>query len=222
MPGETFFRYVAEAFRISATAKDRALPIHSLAHFDVATGALSICNGTNQVWRRDPVSGGRIWQQRYNGEQGVLFYQDADAEPFEPELGLTGRENLDWFLNSLSFEDSPALSGDQQRRLFEVALYFQFFPPLRRNRLIPVMLGPKGSGKTTQLRRLARWLIGPAFDVILIEKEKQDGFVAGITNSLVHCGEQRGQRNRLAGRLARDVRHRRQILAACSCILPTR
>ena len=66
-----------------------------------------------------------------------------------------------------------------------VCLVQQFFPPLRKTRMIPAFLGPQGSGKTTAMRLVGRLLVGPEFDVTGLQREREDAFVAAVCNRLI-------------------------------------
>ena len=61
----------------------------------------------------------------------------------------------------------------------------QFFPPLRRTRVIPAFLGPQGSGKTSGVRLYGRLLLGEKFDVTGVQRDREDAYVAAITNRTV-------------------------------------
>ena len=47
-------------------------------------------------------------------------------------------------------------------------------------------MGPQGSGKSTACRLIGRFLLGEEFDVSGIRKEKEDAFIAAITNRVIH------------------------------------
>src|SRR5262245_29386601 len=61
----------------------------------------------------------------------------------------------------------------------------QFFPPLRRTRMILACLGPQGSGKSTALRLTGRLLLGSRFDVTGLHRDREDAFIAAVTNRIV-------------------------------------
>jgi hypothetical protein len=154
--------------------------VHTLAHFDPATGLLAVSDGAGGVWFRER---GGEWSLTYNGDHGLLFLTEPEAESWTPEFGVNG-EALKWFLTRLLLADTP-LSGEAQRTLFHVNVLHQFFPALRRTRMIPAFLGPQGAGKTTALRLTGALLLGPRFDVTGLQRDREDAFIAAVTNRAV-------------------------------------
>src|SRR5262249_3120409 len=155
--------------------------VHTLAYYDLQTHTLTISDGGGGVWKREP-SG--KWREGKNGDGGVLFLTESDASPWRPEFG--GQGNLTWLLQQINFCPEP-LSLKEQHAFFLVWLFQQFFPSLRRTRVIPAWLGPQGSGKSTTCRLVGRFLLGDSFDVTGLRREKEDAFVAAITNRVVHA-----------------------------------
>jgi hypothetical protein len=180
-PTETEFRFVLAMLQAEA-ARTQPVDVHSLAHFDPASGFLAVSDGGPGVWIRERE--GR-WTRSWNGERGLLFFTEPDAIPFEPQFDATPGD-LDWLWEQIPFADGT-LSVDEQRNVLMVALLQLFFPPLRRTAVIPAFLGPQGAGKSTALRILGRFLVGPQFDVTQLRADREDNFVAAVTNRLV-CG----------------------------------
>src|SRR5262249_26171553 len=54
-------------------------------------------------------------------------------------------------------------------------------------RVVPAFLGRQGSGKSTGERLIGRLISGPQFEVMLVQRDRQDDFTAAVTN-LVICG----------------------------------
>jgi hypothetical protein len=108
------------------------------------------------------------------------------AKSFEPEFG--DEASLRWWLSQFLFDgDAGPLSVEDQQTLTLIELEQQFFPTLRRTRVIAAHVGPQGSGKTTGMRLRGRLLVGPRFDVTGLRADKEDAFIAAVTNSAV-CG----------------------------------
>src|SRR5439155_5451502 len=118
---------------------------------------------------------------------GLLFLTAPEATPWVPEFDANDSE-LAWFLDGFLFAPGRLSREDQMSLLFMVFLQ-QFFPPLRRTRVVPAFLGPQGSGKTSAIRRLGHLLLGPRFEVTGLERgdRGEAAFVAAVTNSPV-CG----------------------------------
>jgi hypothetical protein len=180
-PTEAEFRFVLAMLKAEA-ARAQPVEVHCLARFDPASGFLAVSDGGPGVWIRE--RGGR-WTRTWNGERGLLFFTESDAIPFDPDFDATPGD-LDWLLAQIPFTDGT-LTIDEQRNAMLIALLQLFFPPLRRTAVIPAFLGPQGAGKSTALRILGRFLVGPQFDVTQLRADKEDGFVASVTNRLV-CG----------------------------------
>lgn len=175
---ESFFGFALNRLE-AATACLSPTPVHTLGHYDISTGLLAVSDAGPGVWVRER---GGEWIRTHNGENGLLFFTECSATPFEPDFE---NHESSWFLSNFEFVDNPPLSAADAKTLHTIALLQQFFPKLRRTRLISAFLGPKGSGKTTKIRTVGRLILGPDFDVTNLREEKEDGFVAAITNSTV-------------------------------------
>jgi len=162
--------------------KAPVVEVHTLAHYNAETGLLALSDGGGGVWFRE--RGGR-WEFTHNGANGLLFLTEPEATAWVPEFTRSD-ESLRWFLSRTMLASEP-LSRGEQETLFYLNLLHQFFPPLRRTRMIPAFLGPQGSGKTTALRLTGCLFLGPAFDVTGLQRDREDAFVAAVTNRTV-CG----------------------------------
>jgi hypothetical protein len=178
-PSEPQFRFALEILQ-SEAARSEPVQVHSLAYYDAASGLLAVSDGGPGVWLREATG---KWIYTHNGDDGRLFITEAEAQPFEPDFATEGQ--FEWFLDGFLFSDRPDFSREDQRTLYSVNLLNQFFPSRRRTRLIPAFLGPQGSGKTTGTKRTGRLVLGPAFDVAGLHKEKEDAFVAAVSNRSV-------------------------------------
>jgi hypothetical protein len=177
---ETYFRFTLDALQAEA-ARLTPSAVHTLGHYDTATGRLAVSDGGSGVWVRDR---GGEWIRSHNGADGLLFFGELDSEPWEPDFPAADGA-MAWFLDQFSFADHNPLAATDSASLFLVALLQQYFPILRRTRILPTFLGPQGSGKSTNMRLTGRILVGPGFDVTGVRREKEDAFVAGVTNRTV-------------------------------------
>ena len=176
---EAWFRFVLDSLQTEA-ARREPVEVHTLSFYEVEAGCLVISDGQGGVWRRE--RGGR-WEQAHNGDGGILFLTDSDAEAWTPEFRQDG--SLAWLFSQLLLENSPELSRDEQRTLLLVWLLENLFPALRRTRIIPAFLGPQGSGKSSAMRMIGRVLCGPQFDVTGLSRDREDGFVASLCNRVL-------------------------------------
>jgi hypothetical protein len=177
---ENVFRFVLDKLQASTSRESPLVEVHTLSHYDARTGVLTVSNGGGGVWRRER---GGAWEAGANGEGGVLFFTETDAMPWEPDFSRDGLE-LRRYLQGFTFEDD-GLTAEEQRVLLLILLLHQFFPPLRRTRVIPAFLGPQGSGKTSAMRRVGHLFVGPRFDVTGIHRDREDAFVAAVSNRTV-------------------------------------
>jgi hypothetical protein len=180
-PTEGEFRFVLSMLQAKAS---QLLPVdvHTLAHFDQSNGMLAVADCGPGVWTYQD----HVWKRGFNGDDSLLFFTDTDARPFEPDFNAK-RGEFEWFLSQIPFANHGALNIDDQCALYSVALFQLFFPRLRRTAVIPAFLGPQGSGKSTAMRLTGRLLLGPRFDVMGLRTDKEDAFIAALTNRLV-CG----------------------------------
>ena len=183
---ETFFQFVLD--RLTALARRAiAREIHTLSYYDETTGMLGVSDGGTGMWIRER---GGHWQRALNGECGILFRTDLDADSWEAEFPSNPDseefKQLDWFWEQFPFFFYNGEFPDHQRGLLRMTLLQRFFPPLSRSNLIPTFLGPPGSGKSTAQRLLGRLLVGPRFELSDLKAENYDAFVAATTNRLVY------------------------------------
>lgn len=178
---ETFFHFALDTLTAHVARQGKLVEVHTLSHYDAQARVLTISDGSGGVWRREQRG---KWQEGRNGDDGILFLTEPDAARWVPEFGREG--HLQWLLEQINFCPLP-LTVKEQRTFFFVWLLHQFFPSLRRTRTIPAWLGPQGSGKSTVCRLTGRLLLGEAFDVSGVRKEKEDSFIAAITNRVLHA-----------------------------------
>jgi hypothetical protein len=128
---------------------------------------------------------GGAWEFGYNGDDDLLFFTEADAKPWTPDF--SGGGALAWLLSCLSLEGEggTGLSRQDQQTLLLVFILQNFFPALRRTRIIPAALGPQGSGKSTMLRMVGTLLQGPHFDVTGLSANREGAFVAAVSNRVI-------------------------------------
>ena len=177
---ESGFRFLIDVLQADTARAGRRVTVHTLAHYDQATERLAVSDGGGGVWTRE--RGGQ-WSQVANGTDGLLFLTEPDAEPWQPEFGSNGHTLARYFEGFLL--DNSELTADKQRTLLLVFLLQQFFPSQRRTRTIPAFLGPNGSGKTSAMRRIGRLYSGRGFDVTALHRDREDAFVAAMTNRTV-------------------------------------
>ncbi len=165
----------------TAAARTKALDVHTSAYFDPGTGLLAVSDAATGVWIRERNG---EWILSHNGDNGLLFLTEPDAEAFDPDFKADGG-NLPWFLNQFLLARHDPLTEEDQRTLLLINWLHGFFPALRRTRPIPCFLGPQGSGKTSGVKLLGRLLVGVRFEVTGLRKEREDAFIAAVCNRVV-------------------------------------
>jgi len=178
---ENYLLFAIDLLQTRAHTSARVVDVHSFSHYDVSTGVVVVSDGGSGAWRREI---GGEWQPVKNGDDDIFFLSDSEASPWSPSFNApTALEDL-WLSRFLLSADQ-GLSPADGRNLIGLWLCHQFFPPLRRTRLIPCFLGGQGSGKTTGMRLVGRLLVGPNFEVTGIQRDKEDAFVAAVTGRTV-------------------------------------
>ncbi len=176
---ENLFRFTLDILQAKYFREGQLVDVHSFSYYDSAKGTLVVSDGAGGAWTRER---GGDWCLAHNGDNGLLFLTESDAIPWVPEF--QNGHAREWFLDQFLFSNAP-LTPDQSKALLHMWVAQQFFPPLRRTRVIPAFLGPQGSGKTTGERLIGRLLLGLDFDVTGLQHDREDAFVAAVTNRVV-------------------------------------
>ena len=173
-PEETSYKQVLSSLAIRASKQARKFEPAFLAAY--RNGALYIDAGEGRVYRLD----GRVVDEVRNGDDGVYFEAIPNYEPWEANL-----ENPlppeDVLIKDLSFEAGGRTVMDPEKQRYVLWIYLRslFFPELLPTKPMLVLTGNPGSGKTTALRRILRFLYGSSADVRSIDK--QDALKAALT-----------------------------------------
>jgi hypothetical protein len=187
---ETQFRFVLDSLQTEA-ARTKPVEVHTFSFYDRRTGRVVVSDAGGGTWHRERRD---EWRPGYNGDDGILFLTEADALPWSREPS-TGKA-LSWFLGRLLLDGHAALGRKAQQTLWLIFILQNFFPALRRTRVIPAFLGPQGSGKTSAMRMFGMLLCGPEFDVTGVSADREDAFVAAVSNRTVVALDNADQRVR--------------------------
>lgn len=177
------WRYLIAELYAETHSRGLECDIHNFAFFDPVSSRLYICNG-RQVYRLD----GQNIESVDNGTDGVLFLTKAGSKHSFEYLNRDHKH--DW-LSSLILErvnfsaesSQQGLTVEEQREVLRIWLLSLFFESLLPTKPILVLVGEKGSGKTTILRMIGRLLFGLDFDVAAIRRDKEDAFDTAVTHS---------------------------------------
>lgn len=182
---EHYYKFIVDRLKADVSETAPRAEVHAMAHFDVDSNRHIISDGAGGTWWRD--RGGK-WQSGYNGQDNIYFATEPDAESFYPDTSCADEENLKWFLQLFLLEDlggSQDLTKPEMHLLLKIWLVQQLFPVFRKTRIIPTFLGPQGSGKTTAVKLLGKLLVGAQFEVTGVQENKEDNFVASVSNRTV-------------------------------------
>ena len=177
---ENFFKFSLDVLQAKTSKTAPLAEVHTFSFFNEADGLLAVSDGAGGMWTR-PLGGD--WCAAHNGDDGIFFLTEPETVPIVPGFQSDGAA-LQWYLDLFLFGQNT-LSTDDGRVLLSVFLFHQFFPPLQHTRVIPAFLGPQGSGKSTGERLIGRLLLGPKFEVSGLQRDKEDAFVAALSNRVI-------------------------------------
>jgi len=180
-PREHGFNRVLADLQTEAQLNGGKAEIRRFAHYDKSGDCLYVSRFDGQMHKLN----GTCVELVHNGTDGIFFFDDhPNWEPYE-YLGDVQPGKIDALLiESVNFAEGH-LSVGEQRRLLKLWLLALFFGSIQSTKIILLLLGEYGSGKTSALRRIQKFLFGHKADLLSIEKEKQDGFVATVTTDPV-------------------------------------
>jgi hypothetical protein len=174
---EYCFSRVLEDLRTEAYANGQKIEIRRLAHYDRETKRLYVSRFDGCVYRLD----GDSVEEVKNGTDNVFFFDDRNLWTPYDYIGNVAKGEFDaQLIDSVNFADA-VLSKPEQRILLNLWILAVFFGSIQPTKIILLMLGEHGSGKTSALRRIQKFIFGPKVDLLSIEKDKQDAFVATVT-----------------------------------------
>jgi hypothetical protein len=177
-PSEHIFSYVFEDLKREAMENGLVTEVHRLAYYHQDVHSLYLSNQDSQMYRITPDAIELV----DNGTDGVLFLSEYASQPFEVTLEPIATSPLDdHIFHEINFEED-ALSPDERRLLFALWFYSIFFESIMPTKPIVALIGEKGSGKTTTLRKVGALLLGDTFDVASLTEDPKD-FDAAVTNA---------------------------------------
>ncbi len=179
-PAESIHKFVLNDLERIAFEEGRETRICQFCHYDRESNRLYLFNRDTEVYR---ISENAI-DVVPNGTDGVLFEPLTDYQPFTREEVESEADQLsDLYIQQVNLEQG-ALSVDEYRMLLETWVYHLFFDGLHATHPIAAFIGPKGSSKTSSVRRLGLLLFGAGFQVSPIP-DKADDFDAIVTNGFL-------------------------------------
>jgi len=184
---ETFGSQVLENLRLTAFQRAETVVVHKRFHWDGST--LFINFGGAEVYKLTGKKEERSIS--YNGAENFLFSSSTNG--LQEEIGGTNifqadpQDPWEFLTDDLNFDrgTANAANTEQQRQLLRAWILQLFFGSVLNTRPIALLLGPRGSGKTTTARRILRFFEGFGEDVLGIAEDKPDSLRASIEDHLV-------------------------------------
>ncbi|MGA8012897.1 MAG: hypothetical protein WB949_10765 [Candidatus Acidiferrales bacterium] len=174
---EYCFQRVLADLICEADVNGRMMEIRRLSHYDHETKLLYVSRFDGCVYRLDGESVVKV----QNGTDDVFFFDDRISwTPYDYIRNVATGAFDAQLIDSVNFADS-ILSKPEQRKLLKLWALAVFFGSIQPTKIILLMLGEHGSGKTSALRRIQKFIFGRKVDLLSIEKDKQDAFVATVT-----------------------------------------
>lgn len=179
---EPEFRYTMADLNTEAHVRGQQTQVHRFSFYDRNDNILYVDRFNGSIYRLD----GKKIELVDNGTGDILFSNQPTWEPYK----YISTSSADGLLSEMLIDDIPfqndsfaPLTSNEQRMVFYLWILSLFFESLLPTKPILAIIGEKGSSKTTTLRRVLRLLFGRRADVIGLERDKEDAFVAAITHS---------------------------------------
>lgn len=197
-PTENIHNFVRDELEKAAHDHGIETTIHRFAHYDKASNQLYLYNHDTEVFR---ISASSI-DVVANGTDGHLFEPLPGYKPFTRQEVTQETDLLSELYTQRVNVEPGTLEVHEYQLILETWVYHLFFDELHTTHPILAFIGPKGSSKTSSIRRLGILLFGSSYQVCPIP-EKPDDFDAVVTNGfLVGFDNVDGQTNWLNDKLA--------------------
>lgn len=174
------YRFVAHQIRYKILGESEKAEVHIFSHYDPDNNKLYVSSFDGKMYRLD----GKDIKHINNGEDGVLFLDHPTYQPYEADFENSSSTGIDKIIEGITFDEAN-LSSSQQRLVFKTWFLSMPFTSLLPTRPLVLMVGIKGSGKTSIFRRILRLLFGSDVDVLIMNKSKPDAFVAATSSQFL-------------------------------------
>jgi hypothetical protein len=177
-PQEPGFKRVLADLQSEADNRGACIEIRVFAHYERSTKCLYVSRFNGCMYKLD----GSTITEVPNGTDNIFFLDERNTwEPYEYRPNTMPGQLQKQLTESVNFAEST-LSVKEQQLFLELWLLCVFFGSMQPTKIILLLIGQQGSGKTSALRRIQKFLFGPKVNLLSIEKDKQDGFIATITS----------------------------------------
>lgn len=174
---EGICNYLYYALIMECMKNGQKTEVHKISFYNPETFTLYLSNRKNQIYRISPETIKLV----DNGTDGVLFLNDRKAISFKLEKPKTTKSLLDKHIISQASFKSGDLKKREQRLILTLWFYSIYFESIMPTKPILVLVGEKGSGKTTTMKKIGKVLYDKNFNV-MNQKELKD-FDAAVCNS---------------------------------------
>jgi len=179
-PTEAEYRYVVEHLRTETLERGEPCEIRRLAHYDKDAKILHLSQFDGQVLRLD----GQEITPTENGEGGVFFKDEPSWRPWQFDRAVQPGVFDQLLVAPVNFTGGFVGANDA-RCLWALWIRGLFFAEWMQTKPLCLLVGPKGSGKTSAFRALLVALFGPGTDVVALEggQRGEEAFIAAVTAS---------------------------------------
>ena len=169
---EGLYKYVLNEVFVYCLEYAQNVEIYKYAYYDPKKFSLYIYNGEKEVLKITP---NEISTQE-NGDGGIMFVELKNYQPFKlVEFNKKINYVSKYLTSKLNVDTcSSLLNANTQRKLAAIWFYSLFFESIMKTKPIFTVIGEKGSGKTTFLRRVGQVLFGSKFDVTSVSGDCRD------------------------------------------------
>jgi len=176
---EKEYLYLLESIKTQAMKYGKKTELFKFTHYDVRTGLLYVSKFDGQMYRFD----GEEIKLLSNGTDGVLFEDKESYEPYE----YLGKRRGDgsyakYLVDRINFSSSEdvILTPYEQKALWFIYGHTIFFEELQPTKVLLLLMGNKGAGKSMSFRLLLKLLFGKHQNVKAIYRDKEDAFNAAV------------------------------------------
>jgi len=176
---EPAWAHVEEDLTTHCKRRGKPTRAYVFAHYDKVGCKLYVRRDRRSMFRLD---GSEDIEVVDNGTDGILFLE-SEGDPIEPDFDFTGSPVREHLVDIINVADADA----GRRDLYHCSIYGLFFEELQPTKVIVLVTGIRGSGKTSVGKALKRALFGPGAKVELGLSDKEDAFWAMACGKYVVC-----------------------------------
>ena len=169
-PKLRIYTFLHQAILIHCYNKEEQTNVYKYAHYDIAANKLYVKCGPSKMYLVDT----KNICLCDNGDDGVLFSDVVDSEPFDYVVNNTGKDYIIDEVVSLCNFNQSELDVETQKILAKAYFLSIFMPELLVTKPIITIIGTKGSGKTTLLKAFVKILFGKKHNVCSVPNKLDD------------------------------------------------